>query len=68
MANITFNLDSKLISFIKSYASKNSITQREAVESALKKLQREEMKNSIRQESKELWKNNKDEFLFLSES
>jgi archaellum biogenesis protein FlaJ (TadC family) len=68
MTNITFNLDNNLISFIKSYASKNSITQKEAVESALKRLKREEMIKSIRQESQELWQENKEEFLFLANS
>lgn len=68
MANITFNLDNNLISFIKTYAQKKSITQKEAVEKALKKLQKEEMKNIIKQESIELWKNNKEEFLSLSNS
>lgn len=68
MANITFNLDNNLIKFIKTYASERKISQKDLIEEALKKIQKEKMKSEIRKESKDLWKNNKDEFLFLANS
>ncbi len=68
MTNITFNLDNWIINFIKAYSMERKISQKELIEESIKKIQIEEMKKSIRKESKELWKQNENEFLKISES
>jgi len=68
MTNITFNLDNRIISFIKSYSSEKNISQKDLVENAIKKLQIEKMRENIRKESQDLWSKNSEEFLLLSDS
>jgi hypothetical protein len=68
MTNITFNLDNNLIQFIKTYSKENNISQKQIIEEAIKKMQINKIKKEIRKESIELWKDNKDELLFLANS
>lgn len=68
MANITFNLNQNLINFIKQFANKNWITQKEVIEMSLLNIRKQEMIKEIRRESKELWENNNKDLLFLADS
>lgn len=68
MSNITFNLDPKLIDFIKVFAKEKGITQKEVIEISLEKIKKQKMIEDIRKESKELWSTNSIEFLYLAES
>ncbi len=68
MANITFNLDSNLIEFIKLFAKEKNITQKEVIEMSLEKIRKEKIKSEIKTFFDEMSLDMKKELNFLAES
>jgi predicted transcriptional regulator len=57
MTAITFNLDDSLVEFIKTFAKKNNITQKEVIQRSLEKTKKEILREEIIKESIELANN-----------
>jgi len=54
MTAITFNLDPKLVDFVKNFAKEEWITQKEVIEMSLKAQRKEQLRQEIIKESKSI--------------
>lgn len=68
MTAITFNLDDSLISFIKTFAKKNNITQKEVIQRSLEKTKKELLEEEVKNFFEKMEPEMEEEVLWLANS